>query len=498
MRTKTFELNFGKCKKLFLCFILFSFIFINLLSQDIDLEKTYTISKDAKKGFLGDVKFDPVSGNYTLSYITVAKKKYARFEHYSFDKDFEFVNMEPEELEFDAAKQKYQWWKFKGDYYIEGLYADKKGGSGTFVLRRLRINFNYRWLYGDYKVTYKFLEKVKLRTEEGRKYYYYLDYLDEQTGELFVLCGIKDKNDKESHKKNFVILKINDQMDIVKKYQKTLSEPTEPIFMGCMLSENENVKEMVGIFGKGISNHKYVRLNSKLEEIEDVSFTADPLWTVDFFITNEDEFYFYGPSAEKSYSIIKIKNGQIEYNTTTDKAELKKKLRKPPSQKKDPEYKGKRFFLDDDLITKDNDLLVTGQLIESKFNLATKEIRDVYTNIITFHFDKNGNLKSQYGVDPKENNEYVKMNGTPQVLLEGNNYIYWVIYETRGMGWQYPSIFRIDKNNNSINDPVTLGNKQYFLEYNYPYHESVEDNKLTFFGSDKKGKTIWFCRIRLD
>ena len=477
---------------------LIMFFLINFgFAQDIDIEKTYTISKDAKKGFLGDVKFDPATGNYTLSYLTVAKKKYVKFEHYLFDKDFNFVKMEPEELEFAAAKQKYSWWNFKGeDYFVDGISADPNL-TGTFVLRKVRYNYNYRWLYGDYTLKTDVLEKVKLRTEEGDKYFYFMDYQDENTGELYVLCGIKDKKDKESIAKNIELLKIDNEMNVVKKYQKTFTFPGVPDLLDAVTDDDGNVTELTIIFGS-TKDHKYVRLNSKLEVLEEVDFTVDETWTAKSLIIADDGYYFYGPSGERSYSVVKFKSGKVMYNSTTTAEELGQKLKKPPTQKKDPEYKGKRLFVDDHLITAEGDLLFTGQLIQTKYNVVKDELREVFTNLITFHYDKDGNLKAQYGVDPRENNEYVKLNGTQQFLVEGKNNVYWVIKETKDMGWQYPSIFKINKSNSTINDPVQLGNEQYYLEYNFPYLESKDKDKLTFFGSDKKGKTIWVCRIRLD
>lgn len=74
-------------------------------SQTIDLEKTYAITKQSKKGTLANVEFDESTGNYTLFYITKSNDKMAKIEVYVFDKDFNFISQTDEELEFEKVKK---------------------------------------------------------------------------------------------------------------------------------------------------------------------------------------------------------------------------------------------------------------------------------------------------------------------------------------------------------------------------------------------------------
>ncbi|MFH1120850.1 MAG: hypothetical protein V1775_13585 [Bacteroidota bacterium] len=487
-------------KKLYLIGILVLTGFLYVSSQDIELEKTYDLSKDAKKGFLGDVRYNDQNESYLLSYCTKSKKTFAKFENYTFDKDFNFVNMTQEELEFDKVKSKYAWWRYKGeDFSTESIYADDNA-SGTLILRKVRRDYNWSWLWGMYnKVVLHKLEKVKLRSEDGDKYYYYSSHADDETNELYVLCGKKDKTDRDTYKKEFHILKINFQLDVVKDYQVSFTKPVDFKFFGSITDEG-HIKQLFIVFNSG-SEYTYVRVDSKLEQKDKIDFTANPGWKIDDFIppsAEEDNIYIYGPSADKYYTLVKVDNGKLGYVSDVNLDEFKQKLKCPPSQRRTPEYRGKKFVLDASLLTKDDELVITGQNWSTKYNVVEDKLRDVYTDVLTFYFDANGKLKAQYGVDPKKNNEEVKLFGNDQDIIEGENNLYWILYESPKFRSDYPSIMKINKKTFEINDPVDFGKETYFLEPSFPMLKVKDENKVVFFGANKKGNTIWFCKVRFD
>jgi hypothetical protein len=114
-------------------------------------------------------------------------------------------------------------------------------------------------------------------------------------------------------------------------------------------------------------------------------------------------------------------------------------------------------------------------------------------------------LKSQYGIDTKETNKFAQSNGAPQSFLEGQdlNNMYWLVREikdvtSKGKLLTYPRLGKIDVASGYVSDFTKYGGKNdYYLDPKYPYLET-EGNKIVFFGSDKGGKTIWFCRVNLN
>jgi hypothetical protein len=215
---------------------------------------------------------------------------------------------------------------------------------------------------------------------------------------------------------------------------------------------------------------------------------------------------------------MKISDHKVSYITKTDIDEFARKIQIPPSQKKAPEYKGKKFELADDIMLSDGGIIILGQNWGGKLNAITGERELAYKDIIGFHFSKTGVLLSQFGVDTKENNADYP---TPQAIVESNDNksAYWLIAEVKGMkgegkGFQiagistmssylkkrlltYPTMGKIDLNSSKVTEIKAYGEGKYFLDNNFQFIELTDENKLVFFGADKSGNTIWFCRIIL-
>jgi hypothetical protein len=84
--------------------------------------------------------------------------------------------------------------------------------------------------------------------------------------------------------------------------------------------------------------------------------------------------------------------------------------------------------------------------------------------------------------------------------------MYWFLREIDGFApngrlLTYLRIGKIDMNGATITDlKMPGGDKkpEYFLDPNFPFLETEKGGVVTLFGADKKGKTIWFCRVKLD
>ncbi len=197
---------------------------------------------------------------------------------------------------------------------------------------------------------------------------------------------------------------------------------------------------------------------------------------------------------------MKIADKKVEYLTETTLDEFATKLKTPPSQRRSPDYDGKKFEIINYKVFDNADFMVVGQ----NFKLDQNKVKQ-YNDIVAFHFDSKGILKAQYGVDTKESNEYSKKYGTPQSMLIGKNpnNMYWIVQEIKGYSdWfdkelTYPRIAKVDMSAATLGDFTTLGGKEFYLDPKFPYLES-EPGKLVFFGSNKPGKIIWFNKIDLE
>lgn len=505
------------------------------LAQTLEAENTYEITGKSKRGALGDVSFDQEAGIYTLTYVTKANDRKAKFEIYNFDKDFNFISMEEDEIEFEKARQKYSWFKYQGELYtVEGLFVEPNL-VGTLVLKQKLITYKYDWFLLGYYKDVDVLKKVKPKSDEGDKYYYLSHAEDDNTGEVLILVGVKDKINKNAdpyrHFKEMKVLKFNKDADPLGETSFSFEYPMAVAFARYIEDAGGGVGGMSFVFapmgGPGMgkvadpnkNNFAYVRVNANPEIVDNISFESySPYWKIDEMVVDygSDDVYFFGPSAlgkDKYYNqliatekfkavqLMKVSGGKVAYFTETDLEEFEAKLKKPSDQKKTPSYEGKKFQIANYKIASNGDFFVSGQ----NFNPSNEGPQ--FNDIVGFHFDNNGVLKSQYSVDTEESNKYAKSAGTEQLFIENANgsKMYWLKQEivgvsmARGKMLAYPSIGYATLADGSISNFTSYGgDEDYYLDPTYPFLETDKGHTIVFFGSDKKGKEIWFARVVLD
>ncbi|PLX11671.1 MAG: hypothetical protein C0594_03320 [Marinilabiliales bacterium] len=207
-------------------------------AQKIDLEKTYEITGKSKRGELLSVERND-AGDYILTYSTkiVNKLKEVKFKFqvYTFDKDFNFKNMEEKEVSLDKYREKTKG-RYKGEtYHVDGNVV--AGFPGTALkLKKKRTTYKWSWYYQDYTSSTEILEKVKPRTEDGDKYIVKFcqnppqdialpsvatAFEDNVNGDLYFLAGIrngkimsKDFDVNEEHT-DLHLIKFNKDLDMV-------------------------------------------------------------------------------------------------------------------------------------------------------------------------------------------------------------------------------------------------------------------------------------------
>ena len=522
----------------FAMFLTLLFVAQEALTQTIQVEKTYALSGKARRGTLAKVEY--INTNYILYYVTKTNSKKMKFEVYTFDKEFNFISKNDEELDFEQARTKYKWFSFKKEEYsVEGLTVEPTM-LGTLQLKRKRVTYSFDPIFFGYRKKTELLEKVKPKSDDGNKLMYYCHYEDDNTGDVYVLCAEKPKGDLGAIYTKYHVMQFNNQCDLVSDLPLTQSvsmmkvdaskfadlEVSEPGVKSlgdmCFVFAPVSYKGMTSPEDKDKTNFKFIRINNENKKVAEFNFNSpSPGWRIDDMIVDytSGDIYYYGPSQEgkdsyynnitvtdktkfKAVQLLKIHNNQMEYITSTNLDEFETKLKTPPSQKKAPAYRGKKFQIVNYTMPVNGDFVVMGQNFEVKEGIS-------YRDILAFHFDKRGILRSQYSLDVLESNDVAKKNLTPQQFLGGAdpNNLYWFVREIdditeAGRVLTYARIGKINLTDATVGDFKMMGTTgkkpEYFIDPNYPYLTTEDASTVAFFGADKREKTIWFCRIKLD
>jgi hypothetical protein len=527
-----------------------------LQAQQLDLEKTYKISRASKRGFLAGLDYDKDAKTYTLTYFTDQKKNTFKYEQYVFDNDFNLVKEGEFTEEAEKMKKKFKWFRFKGEEYtVMGNTVDNNL-TGTLVIKKKKITYKYQFLLGGYNRKVDILEKVKPKTEDGNKLTGITHAEDDMNGDLYVLASVKAKIGVNAGTEvgSIRLMKFDSDLNMVKSkdfefpYLQTLA------FVRSIERENPDDPESTGVAGLVFifapsnamgkysdpdnNNYTYIRVDDQCNIVERFNFKSPAsYWNIHEMISAGAETYFYGPAMAgrdkyfnegagsrfgggevkyKAVQLMKVSGGKMVYLTETNLEEFKAKQQFPPSQRKTPDYTGREFGIRSYNFASNGDLIVVGQ----NYNRTKEGNINKFEDVLGFHFDTDGKLKAQYGLDTKENGVAVDYNylqgvgyytvtkitsvyACPQTIVEGSDGdLYWVLQEIKGQGndklLTYPRIGKVNMKNNTVTDLKTFGKGEgFYLDPKYPFLETDKSETLVFFGADKGGKELWFARVKL-
>lgn len=497
------------------------------------MEKTYQITGKSKRGKLANVQ-QLDGGNYELVYLTKAKSKKILFQRYVFDNDFNFLNLEDGEIALDKVKTKFSWFKFNGNLYsVDGITLNWNPAM-PLKLKKKRTTYKYDWLLLGYHKTVDVLEKVKPRDEDGLKYFAKKYFEDEITGDIYIVVGAaKGLVSKDSGKQftDMRILKFDWNLNKTAEVKIPFEFAQEVAFGQGFGQKDPNNSEAIGILGgtlvfspvnmKGVDapkdkdkgNFTYVEFDSELNIIAKESFNSpSPGWAIEgaSFVENSEggkDVYVYGPSAfgkdkyhnmavmstkYKSFQLMKVSSGKVQYVSETVLEDFMTNKKMSPSSKKTLDYKGKNKPAFNFLSLSNDNILLYGQF-------SKEGVADDYMGL---QFDKNGKLVANY-MRNKQSKFKVK-HTCPQLVFENNTGLFWESFEYTGTAeanYNYPTITKINVNQKTMSDPLVLGkvgNKlTYFSDRSFP-KLSLSTNESVYFGSDRRGKTIWFCRVKMN
>ena len=532
-------------------------------AQKLALEKTYEITGKAKRGYLDDVQYDPATKTTMLSFVTkstnnfTGSKTRVLYQNYFFDQEYNFVKMEENE---DVYKNK----RYKGETYtVEGIYV-QNNFTGTFVLRKKLITYTWDWFFGGYKKKVKLLDKVKPKDDSGNKYTLIRKFENDQNGDVVVMVIAKGKG---ANPNEYVTMKIDNTLAFTVQDKFSFDKP-QVIAASTLITSVENSEyddsglddedegneaddtddqgdlstsqpglifaaSSAGKKGKADPHdYTFIRLSQEGKLIDRVEIkTLASAWNINNMIAAGESIYMMGPANDgkyhdlgippgadlenmkwKLFQLAKITSGKVEYVTTTDLDEFEAKLKTPPSQKKTPSYRGKRFHFSGAQLYHDGSIFISGQNYkrDKKNNVQVK----VYQDVVSFYFGKDGKLIAQYGVRREENNKYAKAAPTQQMVIPGQKTIYWTIFEMDGIrteregkfrsvkAKQYPNVARVDPATGEISDFVSFGTVDgkpvYYLHNQCPILKMTDDNAIVYMGTNQSGKTLWFGKVVMD
>lgn len=529
-----------------------------LFAQELELENTYKISRASKRGNLAGLDYDYSAKTYTLTYFTGQKRNTFKYEQYVFDNNFNLVSDNEFEEEAEKMKKKFKWFKFKGEEYVVEGNTVENNMMGTLVLRKRKITYKYQFLLGGYNRKVEVLEKVKPKTEDGNKFTLITHAEDDMTGDLFVLASVKAKMSAKGNEDVGAIklLKFNSGLDLVKSTDLDFPYLQTLAFARVIERENPDDPEAPGVAGlvfifapsnimgkkfadPNNNNFTYVRMDDQGKVVDRFNFNSPAsYWRIDEMIGNNGDYYFYGPALAgrdkyfnegagsrfgggevkfKAVQLMKVSGGKMAYLTETDLEEIKSKQQFPPSQRKTPDYNGREFGIRSYNFAPNGDLIILGQ----NYDKNKDGFINRYEDVLGFHFDSNGKLRAQYGLDTKEKGVIVDYNYTngigyytvtkitsvyaaPQALIPGkDDDLFWILQEVKGQTKDgklltYPRMGKINMKNNTVTDLKTFGKGEgYYLDPKYPYLETDKAESVVFFGADKGGRELWFARVKL-
>jgi hypothetical protein len=262
----------------------------------------------------------------------------------------------------------------------------------------------------------------------------------------------------------------------------------------------------------------YIRVDKDANVKERIEFESpSSKWDINNIeLSAEGDLYVYGPASQKNnddyfaeqynpkydnFQFMKISGGKIAFNTSTKLKEFEKNLKFAPNMKKIDSYTGKNFEINSFIKSASGDIFINGQEMEGGGTAPKK-----YGNLHLLQFSTDGKLKAQYGYKLQETSKEAEANASVNSVFENpdNSTVSWLVYEVTGSTDEkaliYPRMATIDLAAASISDFNQFGyNKQeeFYSDNGRPLTIIDNNQKVVFFGADKKNKNIWFGRVKL-
>lgn len=521
----------------------------------------HPLNKIAQKGSLYDVQFS-TDGNLSLVYGFSAKKEF-KFINYLFDPSLKLIKEE-------ESAEPYITSKLKDQPTIQYEYIRTYvGGCSSFDILSMdlhvsKVSVTKTWdnKRSEYKVN---VVENEIGSGKDGKFNYkgYVGYYDAETGANLVLVKEKEKGSDDGAVYKLATITLDEVVteipigDLAKytlvysalvkknpeaadKYdEKNLADYNALFifapFKGCPADPKDFVALMVDGTGKTVFKTTITMpliattLVEMIQEGQDLYFFGltstgnGSHYRYEFMdysnIPNPcyPDFYNYRDNQRETdvtkceasnLVLMKMTGDKLVYLTTTPTESLQAKKVVPPSVKKIPKSPFSRFSINAFELVDNGDLLVTGQ----KKVIITLDGTShwAYEDITCFHFDKSGNLKAEYCIEPAlptQKNDKIFEMVQEFVLSEDKNSVHWIVYEPEGRtgyanysdfyngretyyAGYVPEIFKIDLNNAKLSDPALPLGEEYLIYGQMPYIRKENSSEVIFIGHTRKDDSL--------
>ncbi|HZY82855.1 MAG TPA: hypothetical protein VFE50_25215 [Cyclobacteriaceae bacterium] len=520
-------------------------------SQTLDLEKTFDVSKDAQKGFIYMIQNNEAKQQLRVVYRVKAKRDQIKFIGYNFDYNFNLVNQDEKviNLETDKLPEEYRPKKYRGENFeVEGLFVEPNM-MGTLVLKRKVTRFNWNWFSAKYNAWTSVEGKLKAKTDDDKKLFYHSHLENDADGTAMILTGEKGtpKNGPLNHILNYHFVKYD--INLTKLADVTVNFETPQALAATygLQDEDGNQTDFIAVFattkipryvgggklwGEDPTDYTYVRVSYADGKLVDrISFKSpNSLWRIDEFVKAKDgSVFFYGPSNDEkkeyyvnraevssdktkwpTFQLAKVNGGKMEFVTSTTMDDFKSKLKPQPDGKKGDPYNGRRVTFSEAIMSPNGELILAGQNYGLDRNGKGQIVGRAYEDLVMFHFDAKGTLVSEYTMNKKK-----AANGPDGQFFEFSSdgkYLYWTFFDnidTKSVKeldvvlekpLPMPKMAKIDLAAGTFAKYSEYGSGDNFVHYGgiLNYLRFTNTNQVNYLGENKKGSSLWFCRVNLD
>jgi hypothetical protein len=348
--------------------------------------------------------------------------------------------------------------------------------------------------------------------------------IDGNNGDVVIMGMLSEKNRPDAETgKHYVIQKFSaESIELLQETKLDFPVVAVPIMKKPLLSGN-----MAYVFHRADQKYEYLEVDYSTNVTTRTTFDApdEYAWLIDDIVEVDDDIYIQGLSTkykitEKSivglamyvqginfsayaskptgYQIMKLNNNKIEWVSRTNMDEFKASYKTIAGEKKGKPYTSGNLKIQGFHVASNGNLLVAGQKYDTKKG---------YGDIVSLVFNNQGKLIANYATAKRDKNDYNEFSPTEHNFFDSpsNNGVYWTVYEVAGAKKRgetsrilyYPRISRMSNDGLAMGEFLEAGDRDYFLDDNFPVHH-LEDNVYFYFGSDKKGKNLWFYKLKFE
>ncbi|MGN6646024.1 MAG: hypothetical protein ACTHJT_05800 [Cytophaga sp.] len=518
--------------------------------QQLAAEKTVDISGKANRGYIGNVERNDQTREVAVTYVTKSTNSKVKFERYTFDYDLNLKSDVVDEIELTKAKEKYSWFKYKGEaYVVEGLTASPNL-TGTFVIKKKQVTYSWNWFLLKYKKTTKTLEKLKFEGENGKNMYYISHYENDSNGDIVALAGEKGNASKDPylHFQKHHIFRVNGSLQILSDITVDLGSPHKLLYSAPVTDEKNPDAEqadwvvvLAPMGGAGLgkfqaadpTQYTVLRISPEGKIVSQSKFTTKAhTWTITGSVIDGSKIYLYGPGYAKDvakkyydlayfpneaakftdFQLVRVNATGSDFVSVTSIEEFTAKARKPEDQKKLSVYNGKKVDIRDLTIGSEGQIYIIAQDFKTQQDGPL-----IYTDLYLFQFDQKGVLQNSFGIDDDSRKGAIIGGGvadarfypSSSTIFEGKDpsFIYWMqfvphstkcVSETSGTvkttecrPLKYPRVIKLDATKGSFVKIEQYGNGEYFLNEDFPLVYIENNSKIIFIGETKSEKGLW-------